>query len=144
MSVNPEMIIKKVEIGTSSLNKRIEAVNKMCEAGYRVGLLIAPVILIDSWKELYVELLNTLFERLSDKVKSEMFLEVIFMTYSYVQNAINNQAFPGALRLYNRELMTGRGRGKYYYRQEYRDEAEAFLIKEIKNRFKSAEIVYVV
>ena len=34
MSVNPEMIIKKVEIGTSSLNKRIEAVNKMCEAGY--------------------------------------------------------------------------------------------------------------
>lgn len=144
MSVNPEFIIKKVEIGTSSLNKRIDAVNKMCEAGYRVGLLIAPVIFVDNWKELYIELLNMLYENLSDKVKNEMFIEVIFMTYSYVQNAINNQAFPNSLRLYNKELMTGRGRGKYYYRQEYRDEAEAFLRKEIKDRFKGTEIVYVV
>lgn len=144
MSVNPEFIIKKVEIGTSSLNKRIDAINKMCEAGYRVGLLIAPVIFVDNWKEMYIELLDMLSEKLSDKVKNEMFIEVIFMTYSYVQNAINNQAFPNALRLYDKELMTGRGRGKYYYRQEYRDEAEAFLRREIKDRFKGTEILYVV
>lgn len=33
------------------------------------------------------------------------------MTYSYVQNAINTEAFPQADRLYEKELMTGRGRG---------------------------------
>lgn len=144
MSVNPELIIKKVEIGTSSLDNRIEAINKMCEAGYKVGLLIAPVIFLDDWEKLYLELLDTLSSLLSEKVKNEMFIEVIFMTYGYVQNAINHQAFPNALELYNKELMTGRGRGKYYYRQEYRDKAEVFLRKEITARFKNTEIVYVV
>lgn len=144
MSVNPEFIIKKVEIGTSPLNERIEAINKMCEAGYKVGLLIAPVIFVDDWERLYTELLDTLSERLTEKVKKEMFIEVIFMTYSYVQNAINSQAFPNALKIYNKELMTGRGRGKYCYKQEYRDKAEIFLREEIKRRFDGTEIVYVV
>lgn len=144
MSVNPESIIKNIEIGTSPLEMRIEAVNKMCEAGYKVGLLIAPVIFTDGWKELYLELLDTLYSRLSEKAKSEIFIEVIFMTYSYVQNAINKQAFPNAPKLYDKELMTGRGRGKYYYRQEYRDEAEKFLREEITKRFSGTEIVYVV
>lgn len=144
MSVNPEIIIKKVEIGTSPLLERIDAINKMCEAGYKVGLLIAPVIFVDDWKRLYIELLDTLSKRLTEKVKKEMFIEIIFMTYSYVQNAINSQAFPNALKIYNKELMTGRGRGKYYYKQEYRDEAELFLREEIKKRFDGTEIVYVV
>ncbi len=144
MSVNPEMIIKKVEIGTSSLTDRIDAINKMCDAGYKVGLLIAPVIFVDNWEELYLELLDMLSNKLSEKVKSEMFIEVIFMTYSYVHNAINNQAFPTALKLFDKELMTGRGRGKYYYRQEYRDKADVFLRAEISKRFKNTEIVYIV
>ncbi len=36
MSVNPEEIINKVEFGTSRLKGRIEAINKLKEAGYKV------------------------------------------------------------------------------------------------------------
>ena len=54
MSVNPEEIINKVEFGTSRLKGRIEAINKLVEAGYKVGILIAPVILVENWKELYL------------------------------------------------------------------------------------------
>ena len=46
MSVNPEKIIRQIELGTSPLNKRIEALNQMCEAGYPCGILIAPVIFL--------------------------------------------------------------------------------------------------
>ena len=53
VSVNPEEIINKVEFGTSRLKGRIEAINKLVEAGYRVGILIAPVILVENWKQLY-------------------------------------------------------------------------------------------
>ena len=42
MSVNPQEVISRIELGTSPLQKRIEAVNRMCEAGYPCGLLIAP------------------------------------------------------------------------------------------------------
>ena len=36
MSVNPKEIIEQVEFGTSRLNGRIEAINKLKEAGYKV------------------------------------------------------------------------------------------------------------
>lgn len=144
MSVNPSDIIENVEIGTSSLESRIIALNRMCEAGYKVGLLIAPVIMVENWKALYIEMLDILYEKLSEKVKKSMFIEIIFMTYSYVQNAINEQAFPDRLKLYNKQLMTGRGRGKYCYKQSFREDGEAFLRYEIGKRFDCANIVYVV
>lgn len=144
MSLNPQHIISTVEIGTSRLEARIEALNKVCEAGYRIGILIAPVIFTENWQDEYIELLDIMKDKLSDKVKEQMVIEIIFMTYSYVQNAINNQAFPNAIKLYNKEIMTGRGRGKYSYKSEYRDSAEEFLRTEINKRFQAATILYVV
>lgn len=143
MSVNPQSVINRIELGTSSLEKRISAVNKMCEAGYPCGLLIAPVILTDDWKEMYTGLLEELEAGLSEKMKRNMFLEIILMTYSYVHRAINNEAFPDAPDLYDRELMTGRGRGRYCYRTQAREEAERFLRMEIKRILGDVQILYI-
>ncbi len=144
ISLNPQEIITKVEYGTSSLENRIRAINKLADAGYKFGILIAPVVFIDNWRNLYLELLEQMNNDLSKKVKTKLKIEIIFMTYSYVHNAINEQAFPKALKLYNKEIMTGRGRGKYCYKKEYRDEAEEFFRKEIKKRFNSVTIMYIV
>lgn len=114
MSVNPQEIIRKVEIGTSPLKDRVEAINKLKKAGYKIGILIAPVILVENWKELYKELIEYLYENLSEEVKKDVFFEIIFMTYSYVHNAINTEAFPNAINLYDKEIMTGRGRRKIH------------------------------
>lgn len=143
MSVNPEKIIKEVELGTSSLDKRIEALNKMAEADYKVGLLVAPVILINDWKTLYAELFNQLDEKLSPKVKKQMFIEIILMTYSFVHRKINEAAFPDSIDLYDKEKMTGRGMGKYCYRQTERSEAEEFLHDEIERHFGHGKILYI-
>lgn len=144
MSMNPEEIINKVEFGTSRLNNRIEAINKLKEKGYRVGILIAPIILVDNWKELYEELIKKLSEELSEKVKKEAVFELIFMTYSYVHKMINQDAFPNAINIFNSEIMTGRGRGKYMYRKETREESEAFLRKIMKKYFPNNQILYIV
>lgn len=143
MSVNPQPLIRKIELGTSGLNQRINAVNKMCEAGYSCGLLIAPVILTEGWKEMYTELLEELNQGLSEKMKKQMFLEIILMTYSYIHRAINSEAFPKAPELYDKELMTGRGRGRYCYRPEVRAEAEAFLRAEVKRVLGEVQILYI-
>lgn len=143
MSVNPQSVINRIELGTSSLEKRISAVNKMCEAGHPCGLLIAPVILTDGWKEMYTGLLEELEAGLSEKMKQNMFLEIIMMTYSYVHRAINNEAFPNAPDLYDRELMTGRGRGRYCYRTQIREEAEQFLRTQIKRILGDVQILYI-
>lgn len=144
MSVNPAEIIRKVEFGTSPLEERIAAVNKLCDAGYRIGLLIAPVILLPGWKEMYGGLLEQLEESLSERAKRSLFLEVIFMTYSYVHRMINAEAFPAAVDLYDKERMTGRGRGKYCYKQPVREDGEAFLREAISRHLPGVEIKYIV
>ncbi|OQB16006.1 MAG: Spore photoproduct lyase [Firmicutes bacterium ADurb.Bin193] len=142
MSVNPEFIIRKTEFGTSSLDARIKAVNNMCEAGYKTGILIAPVVQINGWEKLYGELISYLADRLSEKVKKQLFIECIFMTYSYVHRAINAEAFPNAIELYDKEKMTGGGRGKYYYRQQLKAYGEDFLRQELSQKLSEAEILY--
>ncbi len=144
MSVNPEEIINKVEFGTSRLKGRIEAINKLKEAGYKIGILIAPVILVENWKELYEQLIQRLYQELSDKVKKDVFFEIIFMTYSYVHTKINEEAFPNAISLYNKEIMTGRGRGKYWYKNEVRSEAEIFIREKMNKYFPNNKIEYIV
>lgn len=144
MSVNPEEVIRRVEFGTSPLKNRIQALNKMCSAGYRVGLLIAPVVLLDDWPKLYTELIRQLAEELSPKAKKELTIEIIFMTYSYVHRAINKEAFPNAAELYDASMMTVRGRGKYCYRSELRAQGEELLRREIAEKLGGCPILYVV
>lgn len=144
MSVNPEEIINKVEFGTSRLKGRIGAINKLAGAGYKVGILIAPVILVDEWQKLYSDLIKRLNEELSEKVKKNAFFEIILMTYSYVHTRINEEAFPNAINLYNKDLMTGRGNGKYGYKEGVRIEAEKYLREEMKKYFPSNRIAYIV
>jgi len=94
MSVNPEKIINQVEFGTSRLKERVIATNKLKSAGYKVGILIAPVIFIENWKEEYENLIKYLANNLSEEAKKDVFFEIIFMTYSYVHRMINKEAFP--------------------------------------------------
>ena len=142
MSVNPKEIIQKVELGTSPLEKRVEAINKLKEAGYKVGILIAPVIFVENWEKLYEELVIYLEQNLSEATKKDLFFEVIFMTYSYIHRKINEEAFPGAIDLYNQELMTGRGKGKYTYKQEQRKKGEEFMKGLLERYFPENKIVY--
>ncbi|WP_455714190.1 spore photoproduct lyase family protein [Anaerosporobacter sp.] len=143
MSVNPELIIREIELGTSSLDKRIEAINKMVEADYKVGILVAPIIMVDNWKELYTELFDKLEAELSQKMKKQMFIEVIFMTYSFVHRKINAEAFPDSIDLYNKDKMTGRGMGKYCYRNNLRIDGEIFIHDELERRFGLGKILYI-
>lgn len=142
MSVNPKEVIQKVEIGTSRLEQRVEAINKLKEAGYKVGILIAPVIFVDNWEKLYEELVIYLKENLTEKAKQDVFFEVIFMTYSFIHRKINEEAFPSAINLYNQDLMTGRGKGKYTYKQELRKKGEEHIGKLLEKYFPNNRIVY--
>lgn len=144
MSVNPEYIINNVEFGTSRLKDRIEAINKLVEADYEVGILIAPVIFLENWKELYHELIIYLRENLSSKAREKIFFEIIFMTYSYVHNAINSEAFINSIEIFDKTKMTGRSRGKYMYKSDLRGEGDKFFREELKKYFTNNKIWYIV
>lgn len=144
MSVNPEDIIRQVEFGTSPLDKRIEAINKLSQAGYEVGIIIAPVIFVENWENIYLELIKKLESSLSEKAKGNVFFEVIFMTYSYVHMKINEEAFQSTIQIFNKELMTGRGKGKYWYNEKMRQEGTKFFNENLTKYFPNNRIAYIV
>ena len=144
MSVNPSKIIQRVEFGTSNLENRVKAINKLKKAGYKIGILIAPIIFIDNWEEEYEKLIIYLVENLDNEVKKEAFFELIFMTYSYVHKMINQEAFPNAIKLFDEEKMTGRGKGKYAYKEQIRKEGEEFFKEKMQNYFPNNTIEYIV
>lgn len=81
---------------------------------------------------------------MSEKVKRDVCFEVIFMTYSYVHTKINEAAFPNRLNLYDKSLMTGRGKGKYWYKDDVRKEGEVFFRENLGKYFPNNEIVYII
>ena len=144
MSVNPEYIINNVEFGTSKLKDRVDAINKLADADYEVGILIAPVIFVENWENLYNDLIIYLYENLNNKAKQNIFFEIIFMTYSYVHNAINKEAFPNSIEIYDKDKMVARGRGKYMYKSDYRKYGEEFFREKLKKYFQNNKIWYIV
>ncbi len=144
VSLNPDEVIQKVEFGTSRLENRVKAINKLKDAGYKVGILIAPIVLINNWKQNYKNLIEYLNENLSYQVKKDAFFEIIFMTYSYIHRKINEEAFPNAIDLYNKEIMTSRGKGKYTYNNEVREEGKKFIIENLNKYFPKNKIMYIV
>lgn len=144
MSLNPDEIIRRVEFGTSRLNDRIDALNKLHRAGYDVGILIAPVILLDGYREMYENLFQAMAERIDPDILRGVPLEIIFMTYGMTTKQINEQAFPGAVPLYDKENMAFCGRARYGYKQPTKAEVSEFLKERIARWLPDAHIAYIV
>ena len=100
--------------------------------------------MVENWKALYKELIIELNNKLSEKAKKQVFFEIIFMTYSFVHTKINEEAFPNAIQIYDKEKMQGRGKGKYMYKSDLREEGKQFLLEEMHKYFKDNIIEYVV
>lgn len=144
MSLNPQDIITRFEIGTSSLVDRLHALNTLCEAGYSPYILIAPIILVENYKKHYEDLIITMKDILTKKAKKNITFEIIFMTYSYIHDKINTEAFPNSTRLYSKELMASRGIGKYHYKDNVKEDARVFIEDLLNKNFKNYSIKYIV
>ena len=66
------------------------------------------------------------------------------MTYSYVHDAINKEAFQNSIEIFDKSKMTGRGKGKYMYQTDIRKEGEEFFRQELNQYFKDNKIWYIV
>jgi len=143
VSLNPKEIINRVELGTSNLEQRLDAIVKLKEAGYKVGILIAPIILVDNYKEIYEELFEKIKSSLPENILQDIFFELIFMTYSFVHNAINSEAFPNALIIYEKEKFRARGLGKYTYKDNIRNEATEFFLRMLQKYFPNNKLWYI-
>jgi spore photoproduct lyase len=144
MSLNPVDIIKRVEFGTSGLDERIGALKKLHDAGYPVGILIAPLILLPGWQSFYEGLFERMAEGLPASLLASAPFELIFMTYGYAHRQINPSAFPASADLYDAALMAPCGRGRFGYRKAVKDEAAQFFREKLEYYFPQSTVAYIV
>ena len=144
MSLNPIEIIGRVEFRTSSLHERIAAINKLHQAGYNVGILVAPIVLLDGYKEMYERLFQTMAKELLPEILDTVSLEIIYLTYGTVTQKINDEAFPNAVQLYNESIMSLCGRHRYGYTSDTKESASLFLKDRIAHYMPNATIAYIV
>lgn len=64
-TVSPEKVIKEYEIGTPTLNRRLDSISAAINDGWKVRLCIEPILCIKDWKLHYAELINKIFNRVN-------------------------------------------------------------------------------
>lgn len=92
----PENMSKIVDIGTISVIKRIEQLQKFYEANYSVHINFLPVIISDTWKEDYVGLFRQIKTNVNESFLKQAACEVIFLTHNSKQHERNLSTFAEA------------------------------------------------
>ncbi len=99
-SLIPEHVSKVVDVRTSSISDRINAINRFVDAGYEVHINLSPVIIYENWLADYSKLFDTLNQTLTPQAKAQLKAEVIFLTHNEKLHAINMQWHPKAEEKY--------------------------------------------
>lgn len=93
-SLMPQSIARYVDIRTSPIADRVNAINTLVDAGYEVHLNFSPIIVYNGMKEDWIELFNIIDSTLSDRAKKQLACEVIFLTHSKDLHDLNMQWNP--------------------------------------------------
>lgn len=105
-SLMPESIRKRVDIRTSTIGERLEAMNVLAAHGYEIHANFSPVIIYDGWEDDWIALWQLMDKTLSQQVKNQLKCEIIFLTHSKDLHEMNMQWNPASEELiWQPELM---------------------------------------
>jgi spore photoproduct lyase len=93
-SLMPSSIAKVIDVRTSSMSERINAINDFVEAGYEVHVNFSPVVYYEQWQEDYKILFEELNDSLKDASRKQLKSEVIFLTHNTKLHEINMEWHP--------------------------------------------------
>ena len=98
-SLMPHKMSRIVDIRTSSISERIQAINDFVDAGYEVNVNFSPVIIDEGFLERYDELFEEVNDSLSPQAKAQMTAEIIFLTHNAGLHEVNLEWHPRAEEL---------------------------------------------
>ena len=144
-SLNPRAYAR-FEGGTSPVAARIGAMRRMVDAGYRIGLTIAPIIVAAGWREAYAELFGDVADALAGAERHDLTVELITHRFSAASKEVLEGWYPGsALDMGpdgRAQKRTKFGSVKHVYDTATMRELRAFFEAEIAARLPAARILY--
>lgn len=95
-SLMPHKMSKLVDVRTTPISDRIDAMNDFLDAGYEVNVNFSPVIYYEGWLDDYKVLFDELNDKLSEQVKQQLVAEIIFLTHNEQLHEVNMGWHPKA------------------------------------------------
>lgn len=143
-SVNAAAISQRMEGGTASVKDRLQALRKLAQAGYPIGLVIAPIMPLEDWQTQYQQL----FEQISSAIDFECDLtfELISHRFTPGSKQVLESWYPHSkldLDESTRSVKRNKFGGiKYVYDTDTMKMLRQFFQTQIQQRFPNAEILY--
>ncbi len=144
VSLSTRYVTETFEAGVAPTEERLLAAKRLWEAGYPVGLLIAPVVIYSGWKQETRDLL----EEIADTAHWAPSLEVVSHRFTKRAKRLILERHPETqlpLDEDERHFRYGQfGYGKYVYPPEAFREIETLFRQEVPRVLPRSEITYIV
>ena len=142
-SVNPRAYAR-FEGGTSPVGERLLALKRMADAGYPVGLTVAPIIAAEGWEQAYGALIDEIGAMIAGT--PDLTVELITHRYTAGSKAVLDSWYPGsALDMGRRNRVTKRtkfGTEKQVYDTATMRALRSFFQCRIAEALPNARILY--
>lgn len=146
VSVNADEVAARFEGGTARLPRRLEAMRDLATAGYRVGLTIAPIMPIPTWREAYGRLLQDVQTALSDVPTVDLTVECITHRFTAVSKDVLLDWYPRTKLEMDEAARTRKmnkfGSAKFVYPKETMAELRSWFEAEIADTLPAARTLY--
>ena len=144
ISLNAAGVARQLEGGTADLPARVEALRKLVDAGYPVGVVLAPIMPIPDWRTAYAEVLDRVAAVTT--ATTDLTFELITHRFTPGSKQVLLDWYPntgldldeaGRRKKYNKF-----GGHKFVYRREQLGELREWMYREIGERFGREAILY--
>ena len=143
-SVNADGVARRYESATAPVAARLAGLARLAEAGYPVGLVIAPIVLDEGWEPAYARLLDDAAAALP--AGCDLTVELITHRFTPGSRDVLRGWYPNsALEMEPAQRTEKRGKFgavKYVYARDAMRAARAWFARGIAERLPGARILY--
>ena len=144
-SINPAGYAR-FEGGTSPVAARLVALRRMADAGYPIGLTIAPIIAAEGWQQAYGELIGQAATALNGARELDLTVELITHRFTAGSRDVLTSWYPGSdLEMEperRAEKRTKFGNAKFVYSPDLMRELKKFFSESIADALPEARVLY--
>lgn len=146
VSVNSDEVAGRFEGGTASMPARLVALRRMAEAGYPVGLTVAPIMPVGDWRLAYATLLDDVAAAVDGVPDLDLTVEAITHRFTDSSKQVLQGWYPRTRLEMDEAKRTQKrtkfGGSKYVYPREVMSELRSWFSDAVAARLPGAPLLY--